>query len=799
MTRRGSATAALACVFAFAIAQLAAQIESGPPILLPTPSNASAPAASAHFFSQGGILRVNSVIVDGQDNVYIGGSANDLVQLPGFPAIYGRKASSDGDAIVAKFDRTGRPLWASFFGGSDGRRTSRLPVPDTVLGLAVDAAGQVYAAGSTQSTDFPIVGGFQTSPGSMALGTSDGFFVKLSGDGQRILYSTYYGGEVGTSLSDVRVSGAGEVWLGASTASTSLFTTHDFSGGSGRAIVLKLSPAGSVVWSSRLPLSTLSGLEVDLSGEVVVVGNCSSGCGIGAPAAGGPGVLRLANTGAPIRNTSVLPTGLAAVSSVALGPGGRVYLAGNTTDPALPVRNAWQPQHGGGNVQFPGIDAFVAILSATGQIETLSYLGGSADETLPLIAVAANGELTVAVYTNSNNLPVARALVDHQVDGPVYRSLDRGLSWHVVGRTSQPATPAFDLAFDVHRQAIHVAASIIATTRDLGQTWELERREPFSSLSADRLRIDPRRATHRYAAMSGNIHRFDEATGVWTMVLRSVPGAYLRTLEVSPHDSSVWAGGNFGVEVSTDGGASWSRRITGLPAALNHPDPAARMSPNVIAFHPTDPRTVYAGAGFGLYVTTNLGGSWEPLVTNLQPVPDVTGIAFDPVDPRVLHLSTRNGGLLRCADGGRSCARKLSDHSLTAVATDPQKRHVVYTAGLAPDGRPSFHLSIDHGETWHRSTAGFDLRGVPTSLLVDPRDSSRLFVTNDWHSFVPYVIRFRPTSPGAATYTADFASYLASGSPTALALTSVGEAVVGLTQSWRNAFASNAAYARIAR
>jgi hypothetical protein len=51
------------------------------------------------------------------------------------------------DVFIAKFDPTGRNLlWTTFLGGNDS---------DTPSGVATDEGGNIYVAGTTQSTNFP--------------------------------------------------------------------------------------------------------------------------------------------------------------------------------------------------------------------------------------------------------------------------------------------------------------------------------------------------------------------------------------------------------------------------------------------------------------------------------------------------------------------------------------------------------------------------------------------------------------------------------------------------------------------
>src|SRR5262249_28091709 len=99
------------------------------------------------------------VAVDKDGNAYLAGGT----QSSDFPVTAGvlqskyaggqllaNGADPAGDAFVAKFTTNGARVWSTFLGGS-----SR----DIAVGIAVDAAGNVYAAGSSESADFPWTAG----------------------------------------------------------------------------------------------------------------------------------------------------------------------------------------------------------------------------------------------------------------------------------------------------------------------------------------------------------------------------------------------------------------------------------------------------------------------------------------------------------------------------------------------------------------------------------------------------------------------------------------------------------------
>src|SRR5207247_8825994 len=64
---------------------------------------------------------------------------------------------------------------------------------DSPSGIAIDAAGNAYVAGTTASSDFPLVDPIELSRGGGPVGLS-GLVSKLSPDCAQLVYSTYLGG-----------------------------------------------------------------------------------------------------------------------------------------------------------------------------------------------------------------------------------------------------------------------------------------------------------------------------------------------------------------------------------------------------------------------------------------------------------------------------------------------------------------------------------------------------------------------------------------------------------------------------
>src|SRR4030095_10115899 len=88
---------------------------------------------------------------------------------------------------------------------------------DASVGIAVDAAGNAFVAGTTTSTDFPTPNGFQTS--AQAPGTH-AFVTELDPAGATIKYSTYLSGSGTDTASGMTLDNKGFVYVVGITDST---------------------------------------------------------------------------------------------------------------------------------------------------------------------------------------------------------------------------------------------------------------------------------------------------------------------------------------------------------------------------------------------------------------------------------------------------------------------------------------------------------------------------------------------------------------------------------------------------
>jgi hypothetical protein len=191
-----------------------------------------------------------SIAVDFVGNAYVAG----FTASTDFPTTGGAKQTTYGggtdDAFVTVINSSGSGyVYSTYLGGSGS---------DVGDGIAVDASGNAYVTGDTESTDFPTTAGAkQTGYG----GNTDAFVTKLNPAGNAFVYSTYLGGSGFDAGAGIAVDENNNAYVTGQTASANFPTanpTQSVAGGSNDAFVTEINSAGSA-----LVFSTFLGGSMD--------------------------------------------------------------------------------------------------------------------------------------------------------------------------------------------------------------------------------------------------------------------------------------------------------------------------------------------------------------------------------------------------------------------------------------------------------------------------------------------------------------------------------------------------------
>jgi len=368
---------------------------------------------------------VRDVAVDKDGNIYIAGSTfpaafvatrriNPPKRGPGGPR-------PDVDVLVIKLDPSGKLLWSALLGG---------PNHDRPYAIELGPDGAVYVAGRA-GEGFPTTAGvvqprFAGDFTGGLYGRQDGFVAKISADGRKLVWSTYFGGTGKGFIRDVDVDAYGQVHLAATEVDgqVSHITRDAFQTdrrGRSDAIYAKLSPdARKVLYATYLGGAQdgrhgdgqVPSVRVDRSGNAFVLAYSDAEDfpvtenALQPRKAGKQDlvIVKFDPVGKVLFSTflggsddDVLET-----HHLALDGEGNPVIGGFTRSSDFPVTpRAYQKHHAG------AMDILVAKLASDGsRVLSATYLGGSGDDINEGIAVTRDGEIVLSGHTRSQDFPV---------------------------------------------------------------------------------------------------------------------------------------------------------------------------------------------------------------------------------------------------------------------------------------------------------------------------------------------------------------------------------------------------------
>jgi hypothetical protein len=321
-------------------------------------ANGSKLLFSTFLGGKGDELGLKLVLDDANNPIIVGRTIS-----PDFPLVNPYDSIRENyEGFIAKLSTNGSVLLYSSFIGGD--------LYEDIWALAVDDQNCIYIAGTTGSTNYPIVNAYD----STYAGEQDGFVTKLSANGSEILYSTFLGGSGEENVGEITLDSSNNVYITGWTGSSDfpIVNAYDstYGGGFGDIFLVKLLSDGSDVEY----VTYISGSGDDI-GMCVSVDNMEN-----------------------------------------------VYFTGTTTSSDFPTVNAYDSTYNGGEQPYAsGLevgDGIIGILSSNGsKLLYSTFLGGSGLDGCYSIVLDSDYNAYLVGLTSSSNFPITFEALDTTFNG----------------------------------------------------------------------------------------------------------------------------------------------------------------------------------------------------------------------------------------------------------------------------------------------------------------------------------------------------------------------------------------------
>ena len=302
----------------------------------------------------GGNTIGNDCEADAAGAVYLVGQTQTATDIS-TPGSHQVAYSAAYDGFLVKFNSAGIRIWGTYFGST---------LTDVFDCVTLDATGNIYATGHTQSTSgIATSGSHQSTHGG---GTRDGLIVKFTSSGSR-LWSTYYGGSGTEVIKDCDTDLSGNTYVtGYSLSSNNIASvgSHQtiFGGGgsSGDAFLAKFNASGVRQWGTYYGGSDSDdgvSCAIDAEGNVLLGGDTQSTNAIATPDAYQLApfnndffVAKFTANGVRLSGTYVGGMGSESMSGIVIDNSGNVLIAGSSSSPTgIATAGAYQETLGGTN------------------------------------------------------------------------------------------------------------------------------------------------------------------------------------------------------------------------------------------------------------------------------------------------------------------------------------------------------------------------------------------------------------------------------------------------------------------
>ena len=362
----------------------------------------------------------NGIAIDAAGTVYLTGqtASTNFPVSANAPQTQLNGGSGVTDAFALHLNGAGNSLiYSTYLGGS---------ASDNGKAIAIDAQGNAFIGGATQSTNFPG----PNNPDFPPRGGGDGFVTKIDPGGTQFLFSIYLGGFAFDSVNSVAVDSKGSVYAAGETRSDNFpVTTGSFQqarNGISDAFISKISNSGTIEYSTYLGgdgSDAANAIAVDSQGSAYITGQTFS--------SNFPTTLNSIQPTAVFLPDSFVtklnPSGTGFIYSTYLGGSGddagfgialdsfnNAFVTGETSSIDFPLKGDGS---GGGFENQGALDAFIVKVNFTGTaFPFASQLGGAGNDSGRAVAVN-GGRIYLAGVTSSPDFRTTANAIDPRPAG----------------------------------------------------------------------------------------------------------------------------------------------------------------------------------------------------------------------------------------------------------------------------------------------------------------------------------------------------------------------------------------------
>ena len=337
-----------------------------------------------------GFLRGTAIGLDASGSIYVLGYHNSQTKFnEGTPDEIVLNGLGQ-DAFLAKFDATGKCLWAKTAGGNNNEFAN---------GLAVDAAGNSFVTGRYGSNPAVFGAGEANETSLAGLGGNNGediFIAKYDTNGL-LQWAKRAGGATGNNGAGIGVDAVGNCYVTGSFTGTSTFGPGEAnetslvgpSGGNDEIFVAKFGPDGALIWvrpgQGQGAHDRGNGIAVDAAGNCYTTGTYQTVAPFGGQlnptqlTLGGQDDVFVAKhdtNGNLLWVKMAVGSGSQFALGIAIDPEGNSYITGYGSGLTFGAEEPGQVALGGVGAQ----DVFVAKFDPNGLTQWAKLAGGSSDD-----------------------------------------------------------------------------------------------------------------------------------------------------------------------------------------------------------------------------------------------------------------------------------------------------------------------------------------------------------------------------------------------------------------------------------